>query len=258
MLTKRKGLLDVKVNVNDLLSETSEGGLIPLKEKSRKKAKKKAETRVSDGMGIIEALELVARQMEATGFRDRTISDYTFYVNHFQRFTNVQYLQDISADTVYNWLESMNVSNQTKLTRLKCLKAFFSRCFDNRWIEAKFWKTIHVKVDQRVKEGASEQNVRVLLSLLDLSNFIHLRDAVAVLLMFKTGIRIKGNNLHIPSIQTVTKGSRHGRSRFNWHSYDEENVRLLVLQTDEGCSEVTDDLESLASFDYFEIHWNYE
>lgn len=54
----------------------------------------------------------------------------------------------------------------------------------------KFWKTINIKVDQKVKEGATEYEVNVLLSLLDLSNFIQLRDAVAVLVMFKTGIRI--------------------------------------------------------------------
>lgn len=75
----------------------------------------------------------------------------------------------------------MNVSNQIKLTRLKCLKAFFSRCFENGWIEIKFWKTINIKVDQNVKEGATERDVNILLSLLDLSNFIQLRDATAVL-----------------------------------------------------------------------------
>jgi len=54
----------------------------------------------------------------------------------------------------------------------------------------KFWKTINIKVDQKVKDCATEHDVNVLLSLLDLGNFIHLRDAVAVLVMFKTGIRI--------------------------------------------------------------------
>lgn len=54
-----------------------------------------------------------------------------------------------------------------------------SRCFDNGWIEIKFWKTININVDQKIKEGATEQDVKVLLSLLDLSNFVQLRDAVA-------------------------------------------------------------------------------
>lgn len=54
----------------------------------------------------------------------------------------------------------------------------------------KFWKTINVKVDQKVKEGATERDVNVLLSLLDLNDFVQLRDVVAVLMMFKTGIRV--------------------------------------------------------------------
>ncbi len=54
-------------------------------------------------------------------------------------------------------------------------------CFDNGWIEIKFWKTINIRVDQKVKEGVTERDVNILLSLLDLSNFIQLRDATAVL-----------------------------------------------------------------------------
>lgn len=53
-----------------------------------------------------------------------------------------------------------------------------------------FWKTINIKVDLKVKEGATEHDVNVLLSLLDLGTFFQMRDTVAVLVMFKTGIRI--------------------------------------------------------------------
>jgi site-specific recombinase XerD len=84
----------------------------------------------------------------------------------------------------------MDVSKQTKLTRLKCLKAFLSRCFDNGWIERKFWRPINIKVENIVKEGAAERDIKVLLSVLDLSDFVQLRDATVTLLMFKTGLRI--------------------------------------------------------------------
>nr|WP_239534568.1 site-specific integrase [Priestia taiwanensis] len=144
----------------------------------------------NDFMLIDEALDIVARQMTVSGYRSRTISDYILHVQHFQSVTNTKRIEDISAATIYRWLDSMNVSNQTKLTRLKCLKAFLSRCFDNGWIKMKFWKTINIKVDQKIKEGATEHEINLLLSVLDLSNFIQLRDAVAILVMFKTGIRI--------------------------------------------------------------------
>jgi len=65
-----------------------------------------------------------------------------------------------------------------------------SRCFYNGWLERQFWKTITIRVDSSVKEGAAERDIRTLLSLLDLGDFVQLRDATAALLMFKTGIRI--------------------------------------------------------------------
>lgn len=183
-MTKRKGLLDVDVDVKGLLE-----GLTGTRSTASKTKIKQPEV-LCDSMLISDALNTITRQMKVSGNRSRTISDYVLHVEHFQSVTSVNHVADITADTVYRWLDSMNVSNQTKLTRLKCLKAFLSRCFDNGWIEIKFWKTINIKVDQKVKEGATERDVNVLLSLLDLSNFIQLRDAVAVLVMFKTGIRI--------------------------------------------------------------------
>lgn len=142
------------------------------------------------GFPIEKALAAVIRQMKAAGLRERTISDYEIYVNDFMEKTGVKVLPEINADHVYAWLASMNVSNQTKLTRLKCLKAFFSRCFDNGWLESKFWNSIRIKVDNPVKEGATDREIQILLSMLDLTDFVQLRDAAAILLMYQTGIRV--------------------------------------------------------------------
>lgn len=143
-----------------------------------------------DGFPVEKALAAVIRQMKAAGLRERTISDYEIYVNDFIEKTGVKVLREITADHVYAWLASMNVSNQTKLTRLKCLKAFFSRCFDNGWFESKFWNSIRIKVDNPVKEGATDREIQILLSMLDLTDFVQLRDAAAILLMYQTGIRV--------------------------------------------------------------------
>lgn len=142
------------------------------------------------GFPIEKALAGIIRQMKAAGLRERTISDYEIYVNDFIEKTGVKVLREITADHVYAWLASMNVSNQTKLTRLKCLKAFFSRCFDNGWFESKFWNSIRIKVDNPVKEGATDREIQILLSMLDLTDFVQLRDAAAILLMYQTGIRV--------------------------------------------------------------------
>ncbi|MEC3606090.1 site-specific integrase [Bacillus glycinifermentans] len=47
-----------------------------------------------------------------------------------------------------------------------------------------------MKVDNKVKEGATYQEIKIILSLLDLTDFVQLRDATALLLMYKTGIRV--------------------------------------------------------------------
>lgn len=183
-MTKRKGTFDVGVDVRKLIGDT------PTSHTDTKTEQKRTQEVSNDCISVSKALEVITRQMKVSGNRTRTIDDYVLHVNHFQTITKLEYVSDITADTIYHWLDSMDVSNQTKLTRLKCLKAFLSRCFDNRWIEVKFWKNINIKVDQKVKEGATEREVNILLSLLDLNDFVQLRDGVATLLMFRTGIRL--------------------------------------------------------------------
>ncbi|MED3764721.1 site-specific integrase [Ureibacillus terrenus] len=153
------------------------------------------------GIPIEKALEKIIRQMKAQGLRERTINDYELYVNHFIETTDAKYLDDLTVQHIYDWLASMEVSNQTKLTRLKCLKAFLNRCFDNGWIDVKFWNNVKIKVDSPVKEGATDREIKVLLSMLDLTRFTELRDATAILLMYQTGIRVgtlaKLENKHV-------------------------------------------------------------
>ncbi|GAF24066.1 hypothetical protein JCM19047_3934 [Bacillus sp. JCM 19047] len=144
----------------------------------------------TEEISIEKALIIITRHMKAAGRRERTISDYELHVNHFSETVNVYYLKQLNADHVYEWLESMQVSNQTKLTRLKCLKAFLNKCIDYGWLNSKFWRHIQIKVDSPIKKGAEEKDVMLLLSLMDLNRFVELRDATALLLMYRTGIRI--------------------------------------------------------------------
>ncbi|MCU9614050.1 site-specific integrase [Caldibacillus lycopersici] len=142
------------------------------------------------GRNLDSVMEIIIQQMQVSGYRERTIIDYNNYMKQFRKVTNIEYLEDITTDSIYLWLDSMNVSNQTKLTRLKCLKAILGKCFNNGWFSSKFWHGINIKVDKKVKKGAKKDDVLVLLSLLDLNTFIGLRDAVAVLTLYRTGIRI--------------------------------------------------------------------
>ncbi|XRD24246.1 site-specific integrase [Lysinibacillus fusiformis] len=137
-----------------------------------------------------EAVGTIISQMEVSGYRPRTIKDYDTVLMNFSKSAGVTYLEEITVDTIYSWLDGMQVVNQTKLTRLKVLKSFLGKCFINGWLNLNFWQSINVKVDRKVKKGAKPNDIAILVSLIDKSTFIGLRDATAILTMYKTGIRI--------------------------------------------------------------------
>ncbi|WP_088032754.1 tyrosine-type recombinase/integrase [Evansella clarkii] len=151
---------------------------------------KKAQMKGNAPNTIDEALRLLINQMIGSGLRERTIRDYKINITHFIKQTKIHRLEEINADTIYRWLAEMQVSNQTKLTRLKCLKAFLNRCFDNGWLSTRFWTSIKIKVDKKTKPGTNESDILKLLLNLDLSSFVEFRDATAILLLYQTGIRV--------------------------------------------------------------------
>lgn len=104
--------------------------------------------------------------------------------------TEVGYVEHINANTLYDYLDSLNVSRETKLVRLKTLKALLNRFFDNGWLATRFWRQIHIKIDRKQKRAATIEDIETLLTLLDRKTFIGYRDSVAIVLMYKTGIRI--------------------------------------------------------------------
>lgn len=176
-MTKKKAALHVKTDLSNLLKGGASRGSTnpPLGQ---------------NGFTIGKALGIVIQQMNAEGMRQRTIDDYELHVKHFIKVIGDKELDTVTTDYIYEWLSSMDVSNQTKLTRLKCLKAFLGRCFNNGWLRANFWKNIRIRVDTPVKEGATDKEINFLLSMLDLTKFVELRDATAILLMYQTGIRV--------------------------------------------------------------------
>lgn len=148
------------------------------------------EDKVIHSKNIESALHIILQQMLTSGYRPRTMKDYETIVHGFLKCTNIEYLDEINIEIIYVWLDSMKVSNQTKLTRLKALKSFLSKCFNNGWYKTKFWHSINIKVDKKVKQGAKANDIQLLLSLIDMSTFTGLRDATAIITMYKTGIRI--------------------------------------------------------------------
>lgn len=143
-----------------------------------------------DSMIIKDALRLVLKQLTILGRRPRTLHDYEKWTLNFCDVTESVYLEDITVEKIYQWLQSMNVSNSSRNIRLKSLKAVLSRFFDNGWLPSKFWQNIVIKVDVPVKPATTDKDIKLLLSVLDLRNWFELRDATAILLMYTTGIRL--------------------------------------------------------------------
>jgi len=65
-----------------------------------------------------EALGTIINQMQVSGYRPRTMKDYDTILHNFIKSTGITYLEKVTVDTIYSWLDSMQVVNQTKLSRL--------------------------------------------------------------------------------------------------------------------------------------------
>ncbi|WP_404404705.1 tyrosine-type recombinase/integrase [Jeotgalibacillus malaysiensis] len=136
-------------------------------------------------------LKAVTEQMHLEGNRIRTIQTYQYAFNQLIQNTNINFVEDLNQQVIYDYLGSLNVSQQTKLIRLKSIKAILGRFYNNGWIQDRFWSGIKIKVDNEVKKGSNADDLHQLLSVIDKSNFIGFRDSVAIITLYKTGIRIK-------------------------------------------------------------------
>lgn len=172
-MTKSKGIINLDFDVSKIVNN-----------------EKKQDEKKKHDITIDQALEVIIRQMEVSGYRERTINDYKYYVNRLKKETDVVYLSDITISTLYEWLGKMNVKNETKLIRLKCIKAVLGKCFDNGWYQDKFWRQVNIKIDNKIKKGVEDNDIKILLSLIDTTTFIGFRDYVAILTLYTTGIRI--------------------------------------------------------------------
>ena len=151
--------------------------------------KKKAVKR--NGVTIPQALETIYQQMRIAGNRIRTIESYDYIFKQFVEFNKLEYVEDINADSIYEYLGSLEVAQQTKLIRLKSIKAVLSKFHNNGWIKQRFWSTINIKIDKQVKTGAKASDIEKLIELIDQNTFIGFRDTVAILTLYRTGIRIQ-------------------------------------------------------------------
>lgn len=188
MSTRRLGIFDVdvdnaliQISSNETLPEIQSRTITPVPKSKREK----------NNIEIELALKVISKQMELNGLRKRTIKEYNYTFTRFTSTLNLKYINEITIDSIYEWLSSLgDIAQASKLNRFKTISAVLTRFFDNGWIDKKFWKNIKIKIDKKVKQPANENDLTILLSLIDTSTFTGFRDSVAILLLYKTGIRI--------------------------------------------------------------------
>lgn len=140
---------------------------------------------------VKSAFLIVKEQMRLSGIRKVTIKEYDYNFTQLINYSNVDYVDELNVEKLYGWLSSQeSVSNVTKQSRLRKVKAVLSRFYDNGFVSRKWWSDIRVKVDNKIKPPADEHHLSIFLSLLDMSKFIHFRDATAVLTVYKCGFRM--------------------------------------------------------------------
>lgn len=98
------------------------------------------------------ALMVVKEQMRLSGIRKRTIGEYDYIFNRMLKTMNVEYVDEISLETLFGFIASLgDVKDTTKQSKLRVVRAILNRIFDNGWIEKRFWKDVKIKVDGRIK-----------------------------------------------------------------------------------------------------------
>jgi len=129
--------------------------------------------------------------MRLSGVRKATVKEYIYTFNRLVEAIEIEFLDEITLEVIFNWLSKLgDISDVSKQNRLRVIKAVLNRFYDNGWLEKNFWKDVRIRVDTRSKLPADEKQLSILLSLLDMTDFIQFRDAVAILTIFKTGIRM--------------------------------------------------------------------
>lgn len=79
-----------------------------------------------------------------------------------QQFTTIQdiaYVDKITHDSIYSYLNHGDIVQQTRLTRYKTISAVLNRFFNNGWLQTRFWKLISVKVDKRIKPASKKKDI---------------------------------------------------------------------------------------------------
>ena len=121
----------------------------------------------------------------------RTIKHYKENLNYFFRFKQVECIEDYTKSDVANYIlymKSLGISDNTINTRLRSIKVLFKFASAEYAIELPTIKLL--KVDKKVKDTHSTDELKKLLEIPSKSNFVQYRNYVMVNFFIGTGARL--------------------------------------------------------------------
>lgn len=141
---------------------------------------------------ILHAFEVkIVPVMKLRGLRERSIQDYRFEISRFSKVTGANLISQLSEDKLVEYVSHGEVSQLTRSNRLKRWKAILNYFKRSEVIQGHdWWNDLRIKVNETVKEGASQSDINAYLKVIDYSSYVGVRDALALLLMWETGLRI--------------------------------------------------------------------
>ena len=99
---------------------------------------------------ISHAMLIVKEQLRVTGIRKVTREEYIYTMYHFVNDMELVYVNEITVKVLLEWLSKLgDVSNVTKNSRLRVIKAMLNRFYDNGWFEKNWWKPLKIKMDEK-------------------------------------------------------------------------------------------------------------
>lgn len=150
--------------------------------------------RLSDGVSVEEAFEIVMRIYVTEGYRERTMRDYRKFWTEFIRIIERGHIYEVTSDDIRKYitelLRNRGLSPVTVNIRLSSIRAMFNRLFNENVIsENPVAKIRKLKVDEKKLFTLSDDQVRRVFSVIDKDSFAGYRDYCAMLTMLKCGLR---------------------------------------------------------------------
>lgn len=145
-------------------------------------------------------------------YSDRTIDNYFRVAQSFLDHIDGK-IDVISIEDVIDYLKNKSVSNNTKRNNIAALN-----CFGNFLVEHEIWKINlfshieHPEVEKKISKYLEVEEIESLLSVIDKSTVIGLRDYCMFEFIYSTGVRIselcnlKRDNLHVADGFAIVEG----------------------------------------------------